>query len=164
MTVSLIVAHDLDGVIGRDGRLPWHLPDDLARFRALTLGHSVVMGRRTFESIGHALPGRANFVLSRTPGYVAPNARVVSSVPAALAVARRLGDVFVIGGAEVYAAALPHCTRAYLTWVYTHTDGRGLTHFPCDLSGWEVDPRTVERFGPDTRHAHAFTTRTAERP
>lgn len=165
MRVSLIVAHDLDGVIGRDGALPWHLPDDLARFRALTLGHSLVMGRRTFESIGHALEGRRNVVLSRNPKYVAPLARMASTIDDAIGVAACGGagaDVFVIGGAEVYFSALPFCTRAYITRVHTRTLSDG-PRFPCDLTAWRTIPASVMHHERDTRHAHAFTTMTLER-
>lgn len=142
--IAAIVACDEGGLIGLDGLLPWRLPSELRHFRALTMGHAVVMGRRTFESLGQALPGRANFVLSRTPGYVAPNARVVHRMGAALAVAQKLGDVFVIGGADVFAQALPFCDRAYITRVHTRIavpDGAVATYLPrgwWDAAGVEV--------------------------
>ena len=158
MTVSLIVAYDLNGTIGRNGALPWHLPDDLKRFRALTEGHAVITGRKTYESI---LDHRANFVLTRRRGYDASWARVVSNIDYAMRFAATMGDVFVIGGAEVYAAALPYVTRAYITIVHTQITGDNLTRFAFDLSTWSVGD--VEYHAADERHAHAFTTMTAVR-
>lgn len=147
MTISLIVAHDLDGIIGRDGALPWHLPDDMRRFRALTLGSAVLMGRKTFESIGRPLDGRTNLVASRTLSPNIDGVWIVRDVRYELANVV-CGDVFVIGGAEVYREALPFCTRAYITRIHARTTGNDLTRFPCDLSGWRVierEKRRVER-------------------
>lgn len=163
--ISFVVAYDLNGTIGRNGALPWRLPDDLARFRALTLGHSVVMGRKTRESIGHALGGRRNVVLSRDPKYVAELSWMAPTITDALDVAASNdADVFVIGGAEVYAAALPYVERAYITCVYTRVEGGTLTRFPCDLSRWRVDVESIEHHDRDERHAHAFAMMTAVRP
>ena len=164
--IALIVAYDLNGTIGRNGALPWHLPDDLARFRELTLGHSVLMGRKTFESIGGRLSGRFNFVLSRDPAFRPADVRVESSldVLADETWASPGRDLFVIGGAEVYAAALPHVERAYITGVYTRVAGDNLTRFPCDLSRWSVDVESIEHHDRDERHAHAFAMMTAVRP
>lgn len=161
MTISLVVAYDLDGVIGRNGALPWHLPDDLKRFRALTEGHAVITGRKTYESIGAPLDHRANFVLTRRRGYDVLWACVVSNIDYAMRFAATMGDVFVIGGAEVYAAALPYVTRAYITIVHTQITGDNLTRFAFDLSTWSVGD--VEYHAADERHAHAFTTMTAVR-
>ena len=117
MTLALVWAQTPDGVIGRDGALPWHVPEDLARFRALTSGHPVVMGRATWESLPERfrpLPGRENIVLSRTPGYVAAGARVVPTMAAALElVAGR--EAWVIGGGAVYEAAVAHADRLEVT-------------------------------------------------
>jgi dihydrofolate reductase len=116
--VAIVVAHGSNRAIGRDGRLPWHLPADLRRFRELTHGHAVVMGRRTFESLSDAfrpLPGRRNLVLSGDPRYPADGAEVFTSLEAALAAAG--GDCFVIGGEAVYRLALPHAARVYATEV-----------------------------------------------
>jgi dihydrofolate reductase len=116
--VGLVWAQDARGVIGRDGALPWHLPEDLAHFRALTRGTTVVMGRATWESLPERfrpLPGRRNLVLSRQPGYAAPGADVHRSLDAALADAA--GPVWVIGGARVYAQAQPLADRAAVTEV-----------------------------------------------
>ena len=116
MTVGAIWAQAANGVIGRDGRLPWHLPEDLRLFRETTLGATVVMGRRTWDSLPAAvrpLPGRRNVVLTGRPGWTAPGAAVAGSLEAALAGAA--GDVWVIGGASVYAAALPLAERLVVT-------------------------------------------------
>src|SRR5579863_5908300 len=114
--VSLIVAMAQNGVIGRDNALPWRLPADLKRFRAFTLGKTVLMGRKTFESIGRPLPGRENLVLTRDRGRLAPGVIIVHSVEQALAQAG--GDELVaIGGAQIYRLVLPFARRLYLTHV-----------------------------------------------
>jgi dihydrofolate reductase len=107
MTVTLVVAMGSNGVIGVDGGLPWRLPADLAHFKALTMGHPIVMGRTTFESIGRPLPGRTTLVLTRDPGWSAPGVEVANTLEAALKRAHEIDDeVFVVGGAQVYAQAL----------------------------------------------------------
>jgi dihydrofolate reductase len=130
--VSLLVAVARNRVIGRDNALPWHLPDDLRRFKALTLGHAVVMGRRTYESIiertGKPLPGRENIVVTRQPGYAAPGCRVVHSLDAALSAAGGAKKIFVIGGADIFALALPLAQRLDMTEV--HADVEGDVVFP----------------------------------
>lgn len=115
-------------VIGRDGKLPWHLSADLKRFKAITLGHHIIMGRKTWESIGRPLPGRTSIVVTRNPSYVAAGATVVSSLAAALESARGDTEVFVIGGAEVYRDALPQADRIYVTEL--QADYEGDVHFP----------------------------------
>jgi dihydrofolate reductase len=127
-TVSLIVALDRNRLIGAGGRLPWHLPADLKRFRGLTLGHHVIMGRKTWESLGRALPGRTNVVLTRQSGFPAQGARVVSCLDDALRLAAADTEVFVIGGAEIYALALPRADRTYVTEIDAAFDGD--TWFP----------------------------------
>ena len=125
--VGLVWAQDRDGVIGRDGALPWHLPEDLAHFRALTRGATVVMGRATWESLPERfrpLPGRRNVVLSRRPGYRAAGADVRDSLDAALADVE--GPVWVIGGAQVYAQAQSLADRAAVTEVDVRVDGDAL--------------------------------------
>jgi dihydrofolate reductase len=118
--LSLIAAVASNGVIGRENKIPWRLPSDLKRFKALTLGHPAVMGRKTFQSIGHPLPGRDNIVVSRQ-GFRADGALVVASLAAALDLAAARagegGEVFVIGGAEIYRETLPLADRLYLTEV-----------------------------------------------
>ena len=138
MTVTIVAAVARNGVIGVDGGLPWHLPDDLRRFKELTLGHVLVMGRKTYESIGHPLPGRATIVVTRSPSWDsgAAEVRVAGSVSDAIAAAAALDDeVFVVGGAEVYTAALPLADRLELTWVDAEPEGD--TTFPeLDLRDW----------------------------
>ncbi len=125
MILSLIAAMSENRVIGRDGEVPWDIPDDVARFKALTMGHPVVMGRKTFDSIGGVpLPGRTNVVLTRRPGFAAEGFRVARDLPTALEPYRDTSEeVFVVGGGEIYAAALPLADRVYLTLVHLTVDG-----------------------------------------
>lgn len=136
MTIrSLIVARARNGVIGRDNAMPWHLPADLAHFKRTTLGRPVIMGRRTWESIGHALPGRRNLVVSRTPGFIAAGAEVVGSLAEAWQAVAGADEAFVIGGAQLYAEALDSADRIYLTEV--EGEPAGDTLFPAlDGRGW----------------------------
>jgi dihydrofolate reductase len=162
MTVSLIVAVARNGVIGRDGDLPWRLPDDQKRFRELTTGHHVIMGRKTWESIGKPLPRRTSVVLSRTAGFAPAGCVVVGDLDEALALARASGDdeAFVIGGTAVYALALPRADRVYLTRV--DADLPGDAHFPpFEKEEWREVRREVHPA--DERHAHAFTLSVLER-
>ena len=128
MIVSLIVAMSENRVIGREGGIPWDLPADRRRFRELTTGHTLVMGRRTFESIGRPLPGRRTIVLSRTPGFTAPGCEVAPSLAAALALCAGEEELFVCGGAGVYREAMALADRIYLTLV--HREVAGDTFFP----------------------------------
>jgi dihydrofolate reductase len=126
-----------NGVIGRDGQLPWHLPEDLAHFKQLTLGHVVVMGRRTFESIGRPLPRRTNVVVTRQPGWTADGVLVAASPEEALVLARGLeGDTMVIGGGELYAAMLPLADAQVLTEVHGSPDGDAF-YPPFDRAEWD---------------------------
>lgn len=157
--VSIVVAHGSNGVIGRDGRLPWHLPTDLGRFRQLTTGHAVIMGRRTFESLPatfRPLPKRRNIVLSRSPGYDAGGAEVFGSLEGALAACGH--DCFVIGGELTYRQALPLAERVYATQVEAAPAGDA--SFP-ELP--ETDWRCVEISDPLDENDHRFTFRTYER-
>lgn len=113
--LSLIVAMAKNRVIGANGALPWRLPQDLKRFRALTMGHHIVMGRRTFESIGRALPGRTSVVITRNPAWRADGVVVARSLADAIAKAGRDTEIFVIGGEQVFREALPLADRIYLT-------------------------------------------------
>ena len=126
--VSLVVAVAENGVIGRDNALPWRLSADLRRFKALTLGHTVIMGRRTFESIGKGLTGRRNLVVSRNPEFRPAGATRVPNLAAALETAGPAGEVFIIGGADIYRQARPLATRIYLTLVHARPEGDA--HFP----------------------------------
>ena len=124
MKLSLIVAAAENGVIGRNGELPWKLPVDLQRFKALTSGHPVIMGRKTYESIGRALPGRRNIVVSRSSPAI-EGVDVVTSVPAALTLAQESGaeEAWVIGGGEMYKESLPLADVVELTRVHATVDG-----------------------------------------
>ena len=123
MKISLIVARARNGVIGRDNALPWRLPADLAHFKRVTMGHPIVMGRKTWESIGRPLPGRRNIVVTRDPAWHADGAEAVASLPAALALCDDASDVFVIGGAQLFAAALPVADAAIVTEIDRDLDG-----------------------------------------
>ena len=138
MILSMIAALDEKGGIGRAGRLPWHLSTDLKRFKALTMGHHVIMGRKTFRSIGKPLPGRTNIVVTRQRDYQAEGVVVAHSLEEALETAELHGDTeaFIIGGGELYAQALPIADRLYLTSV--HTDSHAEIFFP-ELAGeWSI--------------------------
>lgn len=141
--VSLAVAMDRRRAIGRDGALPWHITEDLRRFKAQTWGKPIVMGRRTWEAIGRPLPGRVNIVITRERDYAAPGCEVVHSLDAALARVPGAEEVVVIGGGVVYAEALPLADRLYLTLVDAEVDGD--TWFP-DYA--PEDWREVQREGP----------------
>jgi dihydrofolate reductase len=159
----LVAAVARTGVIGVDGGLPWHLPDDLRRFRAITSGHPVVMGRRTFESVGRALPRRTNVVITGTPGYDAPGCTIAPDLDAALEVAHRSPGghtVFVIGGGVLYADAMNLADRLEITHV--ELDIEGDTWFPAiDPQRWEVV--ASERHDPDRDHEVGFEFRTYRR-
>lgn len=136
MRLSLVVAMAHGGVIGRDGGMPWHLPAELKRFRAITMGKPIVMGRRTHDSIGRTLPGRRNIVLSRDPAYrAAEGCEVFPSLDAALAALTDCEEVMIIGGATLYAEALPRATRLHLTEIDAELAGD--TWFPAfDRDQW----------------------------
>ncbi|HEX2474424.1 MAG TPA: dihydrofolate reductase [Lacipirellulaceae bacterium] len=141
MLVSIIAAVAENGVIGRDGKLPWHLSADLRRFKQLTMGHTVIMGRRTWESIGRSLPGRRMIVISRQPDYHVEVASVdvATSLDGALALARAAGDdeAFIIGGGALYREALPQVDRLYYTAV--RADVPGDAYFPdVEWSQWRL--------------------------
>ena len=154
MTISLLVAMSENRVIGRDGDLPWRLSADLKRFKRLTRGHTVIMGRKTRESIPGTLPKRRKIVLSRDPGYQAPGAEVAASLEHALALAAGEEEVFVIGGARVFAEALPRAERLYLTLV--HAEVAGDVFFPeVEADDWRLV--SEERHAADERHAYPFS-------
>jgi dihydrofolate reductase len=157
--ISLIAAMARNRVIGMDNAMPWHLPADLAHFKRVTLGNTVIMGRHTFESIGRPLPGRQNIIVSRQDGYRAEGCMVVNSVDAALEAADS-DEVMIIGGGQLYADMLHRADRLYLTLIDAELDGD--TYFP----DYEVyDWREIERetHGPDEKNAHAYTFVTLER-
>jgi dihydrofolate reductase len=140
MSITLVAAVASNGVIGADGGLPWHLPDDLRRFKALTMGHTMIMGRRTFESIGRALPGRVSIVVTRDAGWTAPGVTVAHSVDEALALAGPGSEVMVVGGGEVYRQTLDLADRLEITHV--DVDAVGDTRFPeIDPAVWQLGAR-----------------------
>lgn len=139
MSISIIAAIGKEREIGIKGKLPWHLPEDLKHFKEITTGHPIIMGRKTFESIGNLLPNRKNIIVTRDPNFKAPEeCIVVNSFQMALEIATKNdSEVFVIGGAEIYTIALPSADRMYLTCVNYH--GPADTYFPrFDLSEWKV--------------------------
>lgn len=144
--VSLVVAISRNRVIGAQGALPWHLPEDLKYFKRLTMGHPIIMGRKTFESIGRLLPGRSNVVVTRKPDYRAPGAVVVASLEEALAACRDTDEVFVIGGAEIFRQLLNRAERIYATELLA--DFEGDVVFPeYDPSRWREVSREKHRDG-----------------
>jgi dihydrofolate reductase len=157
MLVSLIVAASENGVIGNNNKLPWSLPNDLQYFRKVTQGHPVIMGRKTFESIGRPLPNRVNIVL--TSKYLdSKSCKVASSLPQALTMAMEASpdEVFLIGGRDVFAAALEHSQvdRIYLTRVHANIEG-DVSLPDIDWSKWKQV--SAERHEPDDKHAYAYT-------
>lgn len=159
--LCLIVARGRNGVIGRDGDLPWRLSADLKNFKQVTLGKPIIMGRKTWESFPkRPLPGRANIVLSRDGNYAAPGGRVYSSLAPALSVARAIAasdgqdEVFIVGGGAIYEAALPLADRIYVTEVDAAPEGH--VYFPeLDMSDWEEVSRMDH--AADEKNDHAFT-------
>ena len=158
--VALVAAVAENGVIGREGGLPWHLPDDLRWFKRLTTGHMLILGRRTFESLNQPLPGRRLIVVTRNPTFDADGAMIARSLDDALALAADEEEVFVAGGAAVYRAALSRADRLFITRVHATVEGD--VFFPeVDWSQWTL---VEEHFHPaDARHQHAFTIRRYER-
>ncbi|AHK17042.1 MULTISPECIES: type 3 dihydrofolate reductase [Thalassolituus] len=142
MKLSLMVAVAQNRVIGRNNALPWYLPEDLKYFKKTTLGKPIIMGRKTFESIGKPLPGRTNIIITRQPDFTADGIKVVHTVEAARELAESIclvngqDEAMIIGGAEIYGLTLPHCDRLYLTEV--HADVEGDAFFPeYDKAAWQ---------------------------
>jgi len=154
--VSLVVAMAENAVIGRDGKLPWHLPDDLKHFKRLTVDHTVIMGRKTYQEIGRPLPNRRNVVITRDPAFRPPGVTAVPNLDEALALGATETEVFVIGGGEIYRLAMPRADRLYLTVVHAAVEGD--TWFPAfDQAAWVLDD---EQFHPaDERHFASFSIR-----
>jgi len=158
--ISLIWAQDENGLIGKGNALPWRLPADMAWFRKQTMGKPILMGRKTFESIGKPLPGRTNLILTRQAGFTAEGCTVVHSLEEAKAAAGDAGEIMVMGGAEVYALALPEAERLYCTQV--HAVFEGDAWFPAFDTG-EWSEVLCQKHGPDERNACACTFRIMER-
>jgi dihydrofolate reductase len=160
MRIILIAAVSENGVIGRGNALPWHLPADLQRFKRLTTGHAVVMGRKTWESIRRPLPNRRNIVISSSAGLHPAGATVVPSFPAAIEAARDFSELFAIGGSRVFQAALPLAERLELTRVHAQVPGDAF--FPkLDLSEWKLVAE--EQHPADEKHAYPFSFLTYDR-
>lgn len=158
MTISILVAASQNGVIGRDNQLLWRLPDDLKRFKQLTLGHPMIMGRKTFESIGKPLPGRTSIIITRSADYTAEGTLVVHSLEEAIALARELDseEAFIIGGGEIYRQAMENTRvdQLYLTLVHTDSEGDTFFELPNEAK-WE---QISTEFHPaDDRHSVAFS-------
>ena len=159
--ISLIVAMAKNGVIGADGRIPWHLPNELQLFKRLTMGHHIVMGRKTYESIGRLLPGRTTVIVTRQPDYSVPGAIVAHSIDAAIEACGADEDIFVIGGAALFREALPLADRLHLTVVDAAPEGDTLMP-AIDLFRWrEV---SSESFSADERHAYDYRYTLYEKP
>ena len=150
--ISLIVAASTNDVIGAQGELPWRLSADLRRFKELTMGKPIVMGRKTYESIGRPLPGRQNIVVTRQADFVAEGCDVVASPEAAVRAAGDAGEIMIIGGSHIYAAFLPLADRIYLTRV--HADVAGDTHLP-ELTAGDWHSELVESTAADERNEYA---------
>lgn len=160
MIISLVAAMDEGRVIGIDNRLPWRLPADLQHFRRVTLGKPVLMGRKTFDSIGKPLAGRDNIVVTQDRHYRPAGVTVVHSIDEALAAAGDAGEIMVIGGASFYEQLLPHARRLYLTEI--HHRFAGDAFFPAvDPEAWRETAR--EDHGPDEKNPYAYSFVTLER-
>jgi dihydrofolate reductase len=153
--ITIIAAVAANGVIGKDNRMPWHLSEDLKHFKALTMGHPMIMGRKTWESLPGRLPGRPHIVVTRNPTYQAEGATVATSLHAAVSGAGETDEVFIIGGAELYAQAFPFADRLQLTEIAREYEGDAW--FPnWDRSKWRETAREAHRT--DTGLDYAFVT------
>lgn len=151
--LSMIVAMAKNRVIGADGKIPWHLPNELQLFKRVTMGHHIIMGRKTFDSIGRLLPGRTTVIVTRQKDYAVAGAKVAHSLDAAVALCAGDDEIFVIGGGELYRAALPLADRVYLTVV--DAEPAGDTRMPeLESAQWRL--AETEQFSKDERHAHDY--------
>lgn len=156
MKISLIVAVAENGVIGHNNQLIWHLPNDLKQFRRLTTGHCIIMGRKTFDSIGKPLPNRTSVIISRNPDFQVEGCITVDSLEKAILKAREIEseDAFIIGGAEIYRLSLPLADKIYLTEVHSSFEGDAL--FPTiDKNVWQETKR--ENFETDEKHLYKYS-------
>ena len=161
MNLSIIVAMAENGVIGREGQLPWHLSSDLRRFKRLTMGHAILMGRKTWESIGRPLPGRTSIVISRQANYQSEHdgVLVATNLDEALAQARRLDakadEAFIIGGARIYETSLPRADRLLVTRVHAQIEGD--VHFPqVDWNAWQLLEEEPHAADEKNDHPHTY--------
>jgi dihydrofolate reductase len=156
MTISIVAAVAANGVIGRDNAVPWRLSTDLKRLKSLTMGHHIIMGRKTFESLPQPLPGRTNIVITRDPAYRPPDGVLVAeTVDRALDLARDDAEVFILGGAQIYAQSLHRADRMYITEV--HADVEGDTTFPefDQVVEWRLADR--EDYEADAKNEYPFS-------
>lgn len=159
--IELVVAASENDVIGVSNALPWRLPEDLKRFKRITMGHPILMGRKTYESIGKALPGRRNLVMSRSPQFAPADAEVVVNLPDAIERCADSPQLMVIGGGEIYAQTLPHAHRIHLTLV--HTQIAGGDAFFCGWRGPQFRQAGIEYHAADAQHVFPFSFVTLER-
>jgi dihydrofolate reductase len=157
MRINIVVAISDNTVIGRDGGLPWRLSSDLRQFKSVTMGHPLIMGRKTHESIGRALPGRLNVVVSRQRMFSAPGCTVVDSLDKALVVAGDVAEVMIVGGATLYAAAIDMAERIYLTEVHVAIEGNVV--FPnVDWNEWKEISRARHPADAENEVDYSFVT------
>ena len=155
MKISIIVAMDRNGVIGKDGSLPWYLSSDLKHFKKITMGKPIVMGRKTHESIGRPLPGRENVVITSDKEYQAPGCTVLNSIECVFAKFRHIDEIMIMGGADLYKQLLAGADRIYLTEV--HADLEGDTYFPeFDRESWEENERYDFRADEKNEYDYSF--------
>jgi dihydrofolate reductase len=153
--IAIVVAMSENRVIGRDNSLPWHLPADLKHFKSLTMGHPIIMGRKTFESIGKPLGGRTNIIVTRQEDYPAEGCLIAHSIAPALEKAKEIDEqVFVIGGAEVFKGSMPLVDTLFLT--YVHAEVEGDVYFP-ELNPQEWEEADRERHEADEKHAFGYS-------
>ncbi len=151
--LSMIVAMAKNRIIGADGKIPWHLPNELQLFKSVTMGHHIIMGRKTYESINRLLPGRSTVIVTRQKNYMIPGAKIAHTLDEAIALCAGDSEIFVIGGGELYRAAMPKADRIYLTVV--DAEPAGDTLMPeFDAAQWRV--HSTKCFGKDERHAHDY--------
>ncbi len=156
--ISMIAAMANNRVIGQDNKMPWHLPADLQHFKAVTMSKPVIMGRKTFESIGRPLPGRKNIIISRNTEYSAPGIEVVASPEAALSLAYESDEVMIIGGGNIYQQFLERADSLYLTFIELDVDGD--TQFPDyeKMANWHVVEEQFNQADEKNLHAYKFVT------
>ena len=160
MKLSLIAAMAKNRVLGKDNKMPWHLPGELAYFKKVTLGKPVLMGRNTFDSIGKPLPGRRNMVISSQPGYAPDGVEVFSKLQVAMAAVSDVEELMVVGGGKIYEAFVPYADRLYLTQIDAEFEGD--TFFPA-LNPLEWKEISAEKHSKDEKNAYDFTCRVLER-
>lgn len=155
MHISAIVAMDENRVIGRNNQLPWRLPADLQHFKKVTMGKAIVMGRKTYESIGRPLPGRENIVMTRDPTLTIPGCTVVTSIPAVLELASASEELFIIGGEHVFEAFLPMIERLYLTIIHAKVEGDA--YFPkLKMEEWQEKERVYHGADAENEYEYSF--------